>query len=276
MLTNALQLTTPAAIAPPLQLKRRLLASDITAGSFKDFVKQVFWLSEHKKSSYVCFANVHMLVEAYRDKDFNQILNNADVACPDGGPLSKLMKLLYGEKQDRVAGMDLLPALLQEAAARGKSVYFYGSTDDVLEAVVKTAKQKHPDLRIAGHYSPPFRKLTHIEDTAIVNMINDANPDLVFVALGCPKQERWMAEHKGKINACMLGVGQAYMTFAGLEKRLPKWARDMSLEWVYRLWQEPGRLWKRYLITNSMFVALTLKLLASRAVVKNPGRQSFS
>ncbi|HEY4652793.1 MAG TPA: WecB/TagA/CpsF family glycosyltransferase [Pontibacter sp.] len=275
MLTNNTPDYTLPATIPPLQYKRRLLSSDITAGSFKKFVEQVFWLSEHKESSYVCFANVHMLVEAYRNRDFNRILNNADVAAPDGGPLSKLMKMLYGQQQDRVAGMDLLPALLQEAEARGKSVYFYGSTDQVLEAVVKTAKQKHPNLRIAGHYSPPFRKLTHIEDAAIVDMINDAKPDLVFVALGCPKQERWMAEHKGKVNACMLGVGQAYMTFAGLEKRLPKWARDMSLEWVYRLWQEPGRLWKRYLVTNSVFVALTLKLLVSRAAGKS-SHESFS
>ncbi|MBC5772958.1 WecB/TagA/CpsF family glycosyltransferase [Pontibacter sp. KCTC 32443] len=274
MLTN--DTYTSPAVTPPLQLKRRLLTADITAGSFKNFVEQVFWLSEHKKSSYVCFANVHMLVEAYKDRDFNNILNNADVATPDGGPLSKLMKMLYGQQQDRVAGMDLLPALLQQAAARGKSVYFYGSTDDVLEAVVETAKKKHPKLKIAGYYSPPFRKLTYIEDTAIVNMINDANPDLVFVALGCPKQERWMAEHKGKVNACMLGVGQAYMTFAGLEKRLPKWARDLSLEWVYRLWQEPKRLWKRYLVTNSLFVALALKLVVQRMVGKSSVQESIT
>ncbi|MFD2515305.1 WecB/TagA/CpsF family glycosyltransferase [Pontibacter locisalis] len=202
-----------------------------------------------------------MLVEAHKDKGFNKILNSADVAAPDGGPLSKLMRLLYGKDQDRVAGMDVLPRLLKEAAARGKSVYFYGSTDEVLNAVVAKAKEDLPDLKVAGYYSPPFRKLTSAEDDAIVNRINDANSDLVFVALGCPKQERWMAEHKGKVKACMLGVGQAYMTYANLEKRLPKWARDLSLEWTYRLWQEPRRLWKRYLITNSMFLYLSLKLL---------------
>lgn len=274
MLTNDIY-TLPATTSP-LQLKRRLLTADITTGTFKNFVEQVFWLSEHKKSSYVCFANVHMLIEAYKDKDFNTILNSADMATPDGGPLSKLMKLLYGQQQDRVAGMDLLPVLLEQAAARGKSVYFYGSTDDVLKAVVETAKQKHPELKIAGYYSPPFRKLTASEDEAIVDMINTAAPDLVFVALGCPKQERWMAEHKDRVNACMLGVGQAYMTFAGLEKRLPKWARDLSLEWLYRLVQEPKRLWKRYLITNSLFVALALKLIILRMAGKNPGQESIS
>lgn len=247
--------------APPLQEKRKLLTSLISAGSFEDFVKHIFWLTEHRESSYVCFANVHMLMEAYNDSEFNKVLNNADVATPDGNPVTKLSKLFYGKQQERVAGMDLLPRLLQEAAARGKSVYFYGSTDEVLEAVVAKAEEELPDLNIAGYYSPPFRKLTEEEDTAITDRINQSDPDLVFVALGCPKQERWMAAHKGKVKACMLGVGQAYMTYAGLEKRLPAWARNMSLEWTYRLWQEPRRLWKRYLLTNSMFIFVTLKQL---------------
>ncbi|WP_255593961.1 WecB/TagA/CpsF family glycosyltransferase [Pontibacter sp. HSC-14F20] len=253
------ELSTLPRAAAPLQQKRRLLNSYITTGRFDEFVEQVFWMTDNRDSSYVCFANVHMLVEAHQNPDFNQILNEADVASPDGGPLSKLIKLKYGHTQDRVPGMDLMPRLIEEAAARGKSVFFYGSTDDVLEAVVATAKEKHPALRVAGHYSPPFRKLTEAEDQSIVDMINDAGADLVFVALGCPKQERWMAEHKGRVKACMLGVGQAYMTYAGLEKRLPKWARDLSLEWTYRLYQEPKRLWKRYLVTNSTFVYLTLK-----------------
>lgn len=261
MLTNTTTSQQSATAEPPLKEKRKLLTSLISAGSFNDFVNHIFWLTENRSSSYVCFANAHMLVEAYKDKEFNQLLNNADVATPDGGPLSKLMKLLYGQEQDRVAGMDVLPRLLQEAAARGKSVYFYGSTDQVLEAVVAKAKNDLPELQVAGYYSPPFRKLTKDEDEAIVKKINDTNPDLVFVALGCPKQERWMADHKGKVKACMLGVGQAYMTYANLEKRLPEWARNLSLEWTYRLWQEPRRLWKRYLVTNSVFLYLSLKLL---------------
>jgi len=266
MLTNTIPDMYPALSAKaPLQEKRKLLTAHVSVGSFKHFVEHIFWLAAHKPSSYVCFANAHMLVEAYRDQGFNTLLNQADVVTPDGGPLSKLMKFHYGLQQDRVAGMDLLPCLLQEAATRGKSVYFYGSTDRVLQAVVSRAKKDLPTLKVAGYYSPPFRKLTHIEDEAITNTINDAAPDLVFVALGCPKQERWMAEHKGRVKACMLGVGQAFMTYAGLEKRLPKWARNLSLEWTYRLWQEPGRLWKRYLYTNSMFVYLAMRMLLQGA-----------
>lgn len=268
--------TTAARTAAPLQQKRRLLKSYITTGKFDEFVEQVFWLADNRESSYICFANVHMLVEAYQDPDFNKVLNEADVASPDGGPLSKLMKVQYGQRQDRVPGMDLMPRLIEEAAARGKSVYFYGSTDDVLEAVVATAKAKHPNLRVAGHYSPPFRQLTKEEDQSIVDMINAAGADLLFVALGCPKQERWMAEHKGRVKACMLGVGQAYMTYAGLEKRLPKWARDLSLEWTYRLYQEPKRLWKRYLVTNSTFVFLTLKDLILRGNEHSKSKSSVT
>ncbi|WP_439883371.1 WecB/TagA/CpsF family glycosyltransferase [Pontibacter sp. MBLB2868] len=261
MHTSNTIINKPTTAEPPLKRKRRLLTSLISAGTFNDFINHIFWLTENKASSYVCFANAHMLVEAYQNQEFNTLLNNADVVTPDGGPLSKLMKMIYGEEQDRVAGMDVLPRLLQEAAARGKSVYFYGSTDQVLEAVVTKARKDLPELNIAGSYSPPFRKLSEAEDAAIVDNINQANPDLVFVALGCPKQERWMADHKDRVNACMLGVGQAYMTYADLEKRLPEWARNLSLEWTYRLWQEPRRLWKRYLITNSMFVYLTLRSL---------------
>lgn len=268
MLTNTTDTSTPTLTATPeapLKEKRKLLSSFISAGAFNDFVNQIFWLTDNKKSSYVCFANVHMLVEAHKDSDFNTLLNQADVATPDGGPVSKLMRLLYGQQQDRVAGMDLVPRLLQEAATRGKSVYFYGSTDDVLEKVVAKAKQDNPAIKIAGYYSPPFRALTPEEDEEITNNINNSQADLVFVALGCPKQERWMAAHKDRVNACMLGVGQAFLTFAGLEKRLPKWARDLSLEWTYRLYLEPKRLWKRYLVTNSVFVLLTLKLLLLKA-----------
>lgn len=260
--------TLPVDTTAPLKTKRTLLSSNISTGSFNDFVDQVFWLTENKPSSYVCFANAHMLIEAYKDKEFNTILNNADVAAPDGGPLSKLMKILYGQHQDRVPGMDLMPRLLKEAAARGKSVYFYGSTDEVLKAVVTQANKEFPSLKIAGYYSPPFRKISAEEDASIVDMINSTSPDLVFVALGCPKQERWMAEHKNRVNACMLGVGQAYMTFAGLEKRLPPWARNLSLEWTYRLWQEPKRLWKRYLVTNSLFVMLSARFILKHKLQK--------
>ncbi|WP_020532278.1 WecB/TagA/CpsF family glycosyltransferase [Flexithrix dorotheae] len=239
--------------------KKLVFNSLISTGSFSEFVNRIFELSANKFSSYVCFANAHMVVESYKDPDFNTVLNNADLVAPDGGPISKMIKVFHKKNQQRVCGMDLVPALLEEAEKRGKSVYFFGTTDEVLDTIRKKAETHVPNLKIAGTYSPPFRNLSQEEKEDIIKMINDSEPDLLFVALGCPKQEKWMAEHMGKVNACMLGVGQAFLTYAGLEQRLPKWARNLSIEWMYRFYLEPKRLWKRYLVTNSFFILLFLK-----------------
>lgn len=241
--------------------KVQIISSLISTGSFNEMVETIFQLQETQSSSYVCCANVHMVIESYQDKVFNQMLNDADLTTPDGRPLSIVMKLINKIDQERVAGMDLLPVLLAEAEKRLKSVFFYGSTDDVLDKIREQIGKDFPKLRIAGTYSPPFRPLSEEEDQAVINMMNSAKSDLVFVSLGCPKQEKWIAMHKGKVNACMLGVGQAFLTYTGLEKRLPKWARDWSLEWAYRLYLEPKRLWRRYIIGNSIFLFFVFKRL---------------
>ncbi|RZJ57944.1 MAG: glycosyltransferase [Hymenobacter sp.] len=236
--------------------KQVVLDSKISTGSFDDFVENILQLGAARNSAYVCCANVHMVVEAHRDASFRQVLDEATLVTPDGGPVASIAGWLSGQRQERVAGMDLLPALLAEAAQRGQSVYFYGTTDEVLQAIVDRAKRELPTLRLVGTCAPPFRTLTAEEEEAHVTAINAADPDLLFVALGCPRQERWMAAHRGQIKACMLGVGQAFLVYAGLEQRLPVWARRLWLEWAYRLWLEPRRLWRRYLITNSHFLYL--------------------
>ncbi|UYZ60815.1 WecB/TagA/CpsF family glycosyltransferase [Hymenobacter latericus] len=231
----------------------------ISTGTPTAMVDTILKLGAARTSSYVCFANVHMVVEAYRQPSFSAIVNRAAVVAPDGSPVAAAVRWFGGPRQPRVAGMDTLPMLLAEAARRGQSVYFYGTTDKVLQAIEDRIRQDLPALRIAGMYSPPFRPLTPAEDEADVARINEANPDLVFVALGCPRQEQWMAQHQGRVKACMLGVGQAFLTYAGLERRLPEWARKLWLEWAYRLYLEPRRLWRRYLVTNSRFVWLVSK-----------------
>ncbi|TGE17338.1 WecB/TagA/CpsF family glycosyltransferase [Hymenobacter elongatus] len=236
--------------------KRPVLDSWISTGTFAEFVGAILDLGAARSSAYVCCANVHMLVEAHHDPDFRRVLDEADVVVPDGSPVAAAIGLFHGQRQARVAGMDLLPALLTEAARRGQSVYFYGTTDEVLAAMVARARRELPALRIAGTCSPPFRALTPEEDAAETAAIAAADPDLLFVALGCPRQERWMAAHRGRIRSCMLGVGQAFPVYAGLEPRLPRWARQLWLEWAYRLWLEPRRLWRRYLHTNTRFVYL--------------------
>jgi N-acetylglucosaminyldiphosphoundecaprenol N-acetyl-beta-D-mannosaminyltransferase len=247
-----------------LPKKANIFGSWISLGTYSQFIDAIFALAEGLRSSYVCFANVHMVIEAYKDPSFASVINKADLVTPDGKPLTVFLKLFRGVAQERVAGMDVIGDLLRECARRGKSVYFFGTTESVLEAMCRKAMSENPTLRISGHYSPPFRPLTDEEKEEIVYRINSANPDLVLVALGCPKQERWMAENRGKINACMLGLGQAFQVYAGMVKRSPKWMQDYSLEWVYRLALEPKRLWKRYLVTNSHFLWLTIQHFFAR------------
>jgi len=234
-------------------IKRRILGAFVSVGSFKDFIEGIFALSIEKKSSYVCVCNVHMLVEAQRKSNFNKILNNADITTPDGMPVAKALSWKYKINQERISGMDLLPELIKECAQKGKSIYFYGSTNQVLDAIQKKIKREFQELKTKS-YSPPFRDLTNKEEQEIINDINSFNADFIFVALGCPKQEKWMAQHKGKINSCMIGLGGAFSVYAGLQKRAPKWMSNNSLEWLYRLLLEPNRLFGRYFFTNSLFI----------------------
>lgn len=246
--------------------KIRLFETWVTTATYQQTVNQITDLAAARTSSYVCCANVHMLMEAYQKPAFSQVVNRANIVTPDGKPVSMLMNLQQGISQERICGMDLFADILEAAQNQNLSVFFYGSTQEVLDIINNKAAHQFPQLKIAGSYSPPFRPLSLEEDRAVVDMINDSGANLVFVSLGCPKQEKWMYEHKGRVKACMLGLGQAFLTYSGLEKRLPKWARNLSLEWLYRLYLEPKRLWKRYLIGNSMFLYLASKSLVMQKV----------
>ena len=251
--------------------KVKLIRTWVTSTSYRQFIDRICELARQRQSSYVCFANVHMLMEAYQYPDFNEIVNRAELVAPDGRPLSLLMKYQYGILQERTCGMDLFPDILRAAEAQGLSVYFYGSTPEVLQAIEDKAGQQYPSLKIVGAESPPFRPLTAEEDQAAVGRINRSGAHLVFVSLGCPKQEKWMHAHQHRVQACMLGLGQAFLTYTGQEKRLPQWARNLSLEWAYRLYLEPQRLWKRYLIGNTRFL-----WLATRSLIKHRKKHAYS
>jgi len=235
--------------------KRKIIRSLISTGSYASFMENLSALSQNHASSYVCISNVHMVVEAYLDTAFCKVVNQADIATPDGMPLAKAMKLLYGIEQERVAGMDLFPDLIELSAQKGFSIFLYGSTPDVLEAIVQKTKSAFPSLELYT-YSPPFRTLSEEEEAEVVHMINRHNPDFVFVSLGCPKQEKWMAKHCGKIDSCMIGLGGAFEVYAEKKERAPKWMQQYAVEWLYRLLQDPKRLWKRYLVTNTLFIVL--------------------
>jgi len=238
--------------------KKLVIESMISSGSYKDMLMQIIQLSDIEKSSYVCVSNVHMTIEAYKDKSFLNIVNSADIATPDGMPLAKAIKILYGIEQERVAGMDLMPKLMKKCESLSKSIFLYGSTPSILEQILKKAKLNYPKLKIDA-YSPPFRELTNDEEREIVQRINSNDYDYVFVALGCPKQEKWMAKHKNVINSCMIGLGGAFEVYAEVKDRAPQWMQDYSLEWLYRFLQDPRRLWKRYAYTNSLFIILLIK-----------------
>lgn len=236
--------------------RARTLGVPLSIGSFREHVElMAAWGGAHD-SRYVCCVNVHMCMEAHHHPDFAEILENADLATADGMPMLRSMNGFHGLQQERVAGNDLMPALMAEAERRGLSVYLYGGKQEVLGTIAARAAAQYPELRMAGTWSPPFRPLTADEMDADAKRIADSGANIVLVSLGCPRQERWMAAMKGKVPAVMVGVGGAFLLYAGLDTRAPKWMRDASLEWAYRLALEPGRLWKRYLVTNTSFILL--------------------
>ncbi|MGI8584568.1 MAG: WecB/TagA/CpsF family glycosyltransferase [Chitinophagaceae bacterium] len=239
--------------------QKKIIDFKVSIGKYSTFIDYILYLATQSSSSNVFVANAHMFVEAYNNNDFKRIVNEADVVTPDGVPLSWSLKLLHGIKQERVAGMDLLPDLLRTFSLHRLPVYFYGGTPGLLEETEKYLKKVYPDLPIAGSYSPPFRELTDEEALAVKEQINNSKARAVFVILGCPKQEKWMASMKGKINAVMLGFGGALPVLIGIHKRAPVWMQRNGLEWLYRFLQEPKRLWKRYLITNMFFIYLLIK-----------------
>ncbi len=157
--------------------------------------------------------------------------------------------------------MDFMPALMDKAEKRNESVFFYGSTNDVLNKIKDKVKTEFPRLNIAGMIAPPFRDLSQDELDKYVKIINESGAKYVFIGLGCPKQEIWMAQNSPKINALLLGVGGAFEVYCGIKKRAPFWMRKYSLEWVFRLKQDPKRLWKRYLYTNLLFSYFFVKQL---------------
>lgn len=243
--------------------KHRLINFLISKGKYSSFIDGIINLCKEKKNAMICVANVHMFIEAYRQEKFLKIVNEADIVTPDGMPLTWALNVLYSIKQPRVAGMDLLPDLLQKAEEYNLSVYFYGGSDSTLTDTNAFLKKKYPQLKIAGTYSPPFRVLSLEEEELIVQQINTVSPDLVFVILGCPKQEKWMAAMKHRVKGVMIGVGGALPVMIGAQKRAPGWMQQFALEWLFRLFQEPRRLFKRYAVTNSLFIWVILKEFAS-------------
>lgn len=216
-----------------------------------------------RDSRYVCICNVHSVVTATRGSRFGDVVASADMATPDGAPVAWMLRRLGFSEQQRINGPDLMWKYCEQAAGRDESIFLYGSTEETLATLRQRLHAAFPALQVAGSISPPFRVLSAEEDAADVATINASGAGTVWVSLGCPKQEKWMAAHRGRINAVMIGVGAAFDYHAGTIKRAPPWMQRCGLEWLHRLFSEPGRLWKRYLITNTVFVFLALRQLLS-------------
>jgi len=240
-----------------------LTGTPVTAMTLEKQVKVLLDWAESFSSRVVCLANVHMLMESRWDRDFQKVLQDADLVTPDGMPLVWMMKALGIKEQDRVAGMDLFLKTCRQAADQGIPIYLLGSTEGVLESMQAKLGKDFPTLKLAGVESPPFRPLTAAEDAELIERINQSRAGVTFVSFGCPKQERWMAAHKGKVHSVMVGVGAVFDVYAGVKKHAPKWLRQLGLEWLYRLVQEPRRLWKRYWKTIPPFIWLALQQLVN-------------
>lgn len=199
---------------------------------------------------YICVANVHTTVTAYEDKAYKEVQNNSALTIPDGGPLSSVGRKRGYTAMQRTTG----PTYMQEMLKEGYRHYFYGSTEDTLLHMKQILEKDYPDAVIAGMYSPPFRPLTAQEDEDVIQIINRANADFIWVGLGAPKQEYWMADHKDKVHGLMVGVGAAFDYLAGNIERAPEWMQKHNLEWLYRLMQDPKRLFYRYFHTNTSFI----------------------
>ena len=197
------------------------------------------------KGDYICVSNVHTTVTSYEDASYCAVQNGGLMAIPDGGPLSTVGRKRGYKNMARTPGPSLMGEIFSISAKNGYRHYFYGSKEETLELLEKKLKKIYPGIQIVGMYSPPFRPLTKEEDKAAIDRINEAKPDFVWIGLGAPKQEKWMAAHQGKIDGLMLGVGAGFDYFAENIKRAPMWMQKSNLEWIYRLMQDPKRLFKR-------------------------------
>jgi N-acetylglucosaminyldiphosphoundecaprenol N-acetyl-beta-D-mannosaminyltransferase len=222
------------------------------------------WIAE-RNQNYVCVTGVHGVMESYRDPELRDIHNRAGLVTPDGMPLVWISRLMGFSGVERVYGPDLMLAVCERSIGSGWRHFFYGGADGVPEVLVRRLSERFPRLVIVGTYSPPFRSLTEKENDAIVERINAANPDIVWVGISTPKQERWMAAQVGRIAApVMVGCGAAFDFHAGVKRQAPRWMMRAGLEWVFRMATEPRRLGPRYLVNNPMFVGLMLRQMLRR------------
>ena len=233
----------------------RVLGTRVDGYSYDTATIEIIRRAKRKrKGGYVCAVNVHMVMEAVDDPGFKETVNGSVMSVPDGMPIVWAMKLLGISAQRRVYGPTLMTRCLEAAAREGIPVGLFGGRPEVLSSLTENLGKKYPTLRVSYAYSPPFRTLTTDETSNVIQNIRDASPEILFVGLGCPKQERWMARHASSLNTVMIGVGAAFDFHAGSLPMAPSILQHVGLEWAFRLGVEPRRLFLRYAKHNPRFI----------------------
>ncbi|MEL7077380.1 MAG: WecB/TagA/CpsF family glycosyltransferase [Cyanobacteria bacterium J06582_2] len=243
---------------------QNLLDIPVTCLPFEEQIMLMLRWAKTRSSKAVCLANVHMLIEAYRNPNFAGVLRQANLVTPDGKPLVLMLQKLGVKHQNQVAGMDVFLNLCDLAEQTGVKVYFLGSTQKVLDKIKRKLDREYPVLQVAGMKAIAkieTEDVTKSYDLELVDEINQSGAGIVFVCLGCPKQEIWISHHLGVINSVMVGVGAVFSMYAGINPRAPRWIQQAGMEWLYRLLQEPRRLWGRYSSTIPPFLYLASKEL---------------
>ena len=249
---------------------QHILGMRVDATSYEDASQRAVQWAREGRSAYVCVATVHMVMEAFDSIAFRQVVNGADLVTPDGRPLVWALKSLGVREASQVRGTDLTTHVVERAALDNLPIGLYGGTPELLETFIRALRARYPKVRVVCRIAPPFRELRPEEDEAVTQEIVASGARILFVGIGCPRQERWMAAHKGRIPAVMLGVGAAFDFHTGRVRQAPRWMQALGLEWVFRLSMEPRRLWKRYAKHNPRFVGLfLLQLLGLRRFGKD-------
>ena len=214
------------------------------------------WIQDDQGCRYIIASNLHAILEAHKHKEFRAVVNAASLFVPDGISATWVARFKGSPVKSRVRGTDLMRAFCELASHKGYSSFFYGNSQEVLNMMSARLRDRFPNLKIAGLHSPPFHSLTAPEDAQVTEMINQAKPDVLWVGLGCPKQERWMFEHRDKLNVpVMVGVGAAFNFLSGRVKEAPSWMRNHNLEWAWRMVHEPRRVWRRVLVYGPQFAS---------------------
>jgi N-acetylglucosaminyldiphosphoundecaprenol N-acetyl-beta-D-mannosaminyltransferase len=244
----------PQATLPPAATSRYILGSRVDATSYDGATRQILSWAYEGRSAYVCVTSVHGLIEASDDRSFRAVLNGADLVTPDGMPVVWGLRRLGAAEATRVYGPNLTLHLCEAAAREGVPIGLYGGTPESLDRFAAFLGRTYPDLEVACQIAPPFRPLTPEEDAAYTEQIAQSGARILFVGIGCPKQERWMADHEGRVPAVMVGVGAAFDFHAGQVRQAPAWVQQSGLEWAFRLSMEPRRLWRRYRRIVPLFI----------------------